>query len=109
MTTLENWISRACNVLGLHADFAFVVEVGSGHEVRAIARIRNLGAINGMLVFLNYDDIRPYVDELLQAGYGYAVLDEPRANEAFDLDSFKEMFLDWGWSGPGALMPPKLR
>lgn len=109
MTTIENWISRACDTLGLQADFPFFVDFGSGLKVRAIARIRNLGSRNGMLVFLNYDDVRPYADKILRAEYGYSVLDEPSANEVFDLDSFKEMFLDWGWSGPDESMPQKLR
>jgi len=79
MTTLRNWISQACNALGLQADLDFVVDVGSGREIRPVARIRNHGAKNGMLVVRNYDDVRPYADGLVQAGYGYSALDEPRA------------------------------
>ena len=108
MTTLENWISQACDALGLHADFAFVVDVGDGREVCAVARINNLGAKNGMLVVRNYDDVQPYTETLARAGYGYSVLDEPRVDEVFDLDSFQEMFLDWGWAGSEADRPSGL-
>lgn len=109
MTTLEMWILQACDALGLRADFAFVVDFGDGHELRAVARIRNLGASNGMLVVRSYDDVRPYAEALAQAGYGYSVLDEPRSDEAFDVDSFREMFLDWGWVGSEADRPQGLR
>ena len=98
MTTLESWILQACNALGLHADFGLVVDVGEGHQVATLARIRNLGGRNGMLVVRKYDDVRPYAQRLVQDGYGYSVLDEPRSDETFDLDSFREMFRDWGWS-----------
>lgn len=89
MTTLENWILQACNAFGLQADFGFVVDMGDGHKIRVIARINNIGARNGMLVVHNYDDIHPYAENLIQAGYGYSVLDEPQPDEVFDLDSFK--------------------
>lgn len=99
MTTLERWISQACDALGLQADFAYVVDVGDDREVRAVARIRGIGARNGMLVVRKYDDVRPYAETLARAGYGFSVLDEPRPDEAFDLDSFKKIFVDWEWSG----------
>ena len=47
-----------------------------------------------MLVIRNYNDVRPYADGLVQAGYGYSVF-EQRPDEAFDLESFREMFQDW--------------
>jgi hypothetical protein len=98
VTTLECWISQACDALGLQADFAYVVDVGDDREVRAFARIRSPGGRNGVLVVRNYDDVRPHADALARAGYGFSVLDEPRPDEAFDLDLFKEMFCDWGGS-----------
>lgn len=109
MTTLEIWLLKACGSLGLKADMAYVVNIGDGHEVRAIARIRGLGAEHGMLVVRSYDEVRPFTDKLTRAGYGYSVLDEPRAEELFSLDSFKEMFLDWGWFGAEKDHPESLK
>jgi hypothetical protein len=96
MTTLENWIFQACNALGLQADFDCVVELNSNHKVHAVAHIHNSGARKGMLVVRNYADVRPYAKKLIQAGYGFSILPEPRPEEVFDLDSFKEMFQEWG-------------
>lgn len=109
MTKLESWILQACKAFGLQADFDFVLDVDDAHRIRPIARIRNLGARNGMLIFRNYDDVRSYAEGLARAGYGYSTLDEPSANETFDLESFKEMFIEWGWSGSDADRPPELR
>jgi hypothetical protein len=109
MTTLETWLLRACDALGLKADLSFTVRMGSSADIRCVARIQNLGAENGMLVVHCYEDVRPYVDQLAKAGYGYSVLDEPREDEVFDLDSFQEMFRDWGWSGSEKDRPPSLR
>lgn len=109
MTRLEDWLSRACNALGLQADIPFVANIENEHGVRAVARIHNLGANNGMLVVRSYEDVRPHAKELAKAGYGYSVLDEPRSDEAFDLDTFKEMFLDWGWMGPETERPRGLQ
>ena len=61
-----------------------------------------------MLVFRKYDDVRLYAETLKRAGYGFSVLDEPQPDEKFDLNAFKEMFLDWGWSGV-SLVPDPLK
>jgi hypothetical protein len=99
MNRLAEWICRACNQLGLRVEPDFKVVLNGGREFPTIARIPNLGAHNGMLVFASYDDIVDYQNELVESGYAYAVLDEPRQDEDFELESFREMFLDWGWSG----------
>lgn len=109
MTTLEKWILSACEVLELNVDFGFSLDVGEGHEIRAIARVRNVGSTNGMLVVSHYEEVRPFADAINRAGYGYAVLDEPRPDERFDLESFKEMFGDWGWFGSDAQRPRWLK
>ena len=98
MTTLENWLIKACNLLGLSIEIGFAVPLSNGEFLRSVCRILSIGSENGMLVFRPYDEIQEYAKELVQKGYGYTVIDEPRSDEAFDLDSFKEMFADWGWN-----------
>lgn len=105
MNRLADWISQACDALGLNADIGFLLILSDGHKIPTVARIPGLGAANGMLVFCSYEQIRAYTDELLQMGYGYSILDEPLPNEKFDLASYRDMFTDWGWSGEEALKP----
>ena len=54
----------------------FRLVLPSGRAIVTVARIANFGAPNGMLLVRAYDDC---VQELLNAGYGYSVVDEPRA------------------------------
>lgn len=94
MSKLTDWLLQACNILGLHVDIGFSITLSDGYKLQAVARIHDIGAVNGMLVVLNYNG---HLDELIQLGYGYAVLEEPMENEVFDLESYREMFKDWGW------------
>lgn len=105
MLKLANWISLACDELGLKANFGIVVVLGQGNELRVLSKVLDIGAPNGMLIFSSYEDVQAYEDELVQAGYGYAILDEPLVGEEFDLTVFKDMFNDWGWCGVAALRP----
>jgi hypothetical protein len=98
MTKLETWIQRACDGTGLKVDFAFSVTCADGHQIRSVARIRNVGARNGMLVLHDYSEVRDHLECLRMAGYGFSVLDEPADDEVFDLESAMEMFRDWGWA-----------
>jgi hypothetical protein len=109
MKKLAEWLWRACAELSLRVELSFKFTLPNGLEVTAVARIYNLGAANGMLVFASYDEIRNITKELLAAGYGFSVLDEPSTREEFDLDSFKEMFIDWGWSGELGRKPAWMR
>jgi hypothetical protein len=102
MTQLESWIVQACHASNLQVDLGFLAAVGDTRTVRSVARIRGLGAVNGMLILRNYDEADSCLNDVKQAGYGFSVLDEPGDDEAFDLQSFQDMFRDWGWSGPDA-------
>ena len=98
-------MSRACSALGLPIDIGFSLALGAGDRICTVACIPFVGAKNGMLVIRGYDEVRMYEVELINAGYGYSVLDEPQAGEEFDLDAFKEMFAEWGWCGESSQKP----
>ena len=98
MTKLQQWLSTACQAVGLPIDLAFVASLESGHEVHCVARIHGLGAPNGMLIVSNFDAVRSHLRDLERAHYGFSVLDEPSAKEEFDLNGYKDMFRDWGWA-----------
>jgi len=92
MSRLASDIERACADLDLRADLGFRLAL-SGQNIETIARIADVGAPNGMLVVSSYDVVRNHTDELLEAGYGFSVLDEPHPSEEYDVESFKVMFL----------------
>lgn len=105
MTNLATQLSKACSALGLRAELGFDLSLGDGIEIHAVARIPDLGAPNGMLVVKSFDELKNCSKKLVNAGYGYSVLSEPLQNVEFDLDSFQEMFIDWGWSGDPGCKP----
>ncbi len=109
MTILAQHLSRACDAIGLQIDLDYAARLKDGKEIQSIARIRNLGAEKGMLVFLDFDAVRDYVDQLDEAGYGFSVLSEHRSENDFDLEATLDMFRDWGWSGPANDTPASFR
>ena len=105
MAKLEKWLEKAARELEIDVRIRHVIEVSHGRQIVAVALLPDLGAKKGMLVFNSYDQIRELKDELVELGYGYSVLDDPRCGEVFGLDSFREMFVDWGWSGARSRAP----
>ncbi len=109
MKRLSEWLWRACAELDLRIELNFNLSLPNNSDVAAVARIHDLGAAKGMLVFSSYDQIQNLTKDILAAGYGFSVLDEPSPQEEFDLKSFKEMFIDWGWSGKLGRKPAWMR
>ena len=98
MTRLEDDLAKACEALGIRMDLGFKMSCPDGYEVRSIARIHNVGAPNGMLVVGSFEEVEDYCDYLHSAGFGYSVLDEPGDKEVLDIESYREMFCEWGWA-----------
>lgn len=109
MSRLASDIWRACAELGLRTDMGFRLALSDQQEIQTVARIADVGAPNGMLVVSSYDVVRNLTDKLLEAGYGFSVLDEPDPRENYDIESFKAMFLDWGWAGELGKTPDWMR
>ena len=57
-----------------------------------------------MLLVTDYEQIRPLMNRLLEAGYGYSCLSEPCDPHEEDPEALIDMLRDWGWTGDGA--PP---
>lgn len=80
-----------------------------GTVLTPFARMCDLGAPKGMLLFTSFSEIRDYYESLLEQGFGFSVLTEPPPNEEFDIDTYREVFRDWGWSGEEDQAPSWLR
>jgi hypothetical protein len=96
---------KACSELGLSCQLLPEIEVSSTQRLAPLAVISNVGGKNGMLIFIRYSDIEPFLEEVRNRGFGFSVLSELGRNEMFDLETYKEMFRDWGWSGPADKRP----
>ena len=102
---LDEQLQVACTSLGLRIELGFTLALPSSAPVIAVARIPELGAKNGMLVFSSYKTIESFASEIVEAGYGYSVVPESLPQVEFDLESWQETFLDWGWSGDPRARP----
>ena len=90
---------RACGELALGIVTPFELVTDCGTEIKAVALLPQLGAPNGMLIFHDSSELLGCETVLVEMGYGYSVLGGGGVDE-FDLESYKDMFRDWGWGRP---------
>jgi hypothetical protein len=95
--------------LDVRVELGFRLTLPGSRELVTVARVTDLGGRNGMLLFKSFNEVKRYAQELVDLGYGYAVVDEPRPDEEFELESFEEMFRDWGWTGAFGQKPKWMR
>ena len=67
--------------------------------------VKGFGAPEGMLLIEDYYKIESHIDEIINMGYGFSVIDDAEENEEFIIEEFKEVLSDWGWSGTIANKP----
>jgi hypothetical protein len=98
MDKMEMFLSRAANDLGLAIAVPFRCEIGNGIGVVAVAHLPELGGINGTLVFRS-DQLDPKILVSLQnRGFACSSFDVPHESEEYDVEVYREMFQDWGWT-----------
>jgi hypothetical protein len=95
-------IQKACSALGLRVELGFTTCFGDGQEIHSVAHIPELGGPNGMLVVASAAEIKK-CEEHLQ-NYGFSVMSDSNRDD-FDLDSWRLVFIDWGWHGDTARKP----
>lgn len=100
MDNLTNTWKIVANNLGLCLVENFSIQTKSGELLQARFLLKNFGAENGMLIFTDYKIVKPYVKEIVDKGYGFSILDEPKS-ETIKTDEFIDLLIDWGWSGTG--------
>lgn len=100
----QQWHS-AGDDLGFDVVEDFELLLSSGKRISVPVLVPCFGASNGMLVVTTIDQLEGVTDELVEAGYGYAVMDEPREGEEYDREAFIDVLVDWGWSGEESASP----
>lgn len=104
MSNLLNTWKVVAETLDLDLIEKFSFQVKSGNLIEASFLLKNFGAEHGMLIFSDYEKIKPYVNEIVDRGYGFSVLSEPKSESIIDINDFISLLSDWGWSGEYA--PP---
>lgn len=105
MTRLQADLQRAARELGLRIVTPYVLDLRPGVRIHAAALLTQLGAPQGMVIVERFEELAGLGDELTEAGFGYSVLCAPPPSEAFDLNSFIELFSDWGWGAADEARP----
>lgn len=106
MSRLQDFLRRACRELGLIIVTPFSLYLRDGVRIDAIALLPQLGAQKGMIVLGDVSDLSELASDIVSMGYGYSIMGEPAPSEEFDLESFRDVFLDWGWVAvPGQEKP----
>ena len=95
--SLVDWLHDLSSSLNLEIDIPYVASIGP-KQVEVVARLRDFGGPNGMLIVTPAMDLLSKSGEAWKAGYAWATLDE-RTQDGFDVEVAKEVLADWNWAG----------
>lgn len=98
MNKLREYLLRAGQDLGISVIAPFALTLRSGNKFHAEALLPEFGALHGTIVCLSASAYLDVLDEIKEMGYTCSSFEEPLPNEDYDLESYKEMLLDWGWT-----------
>jgi hypothetical protein len=91
--------AQAAKTLGVEIVAPFSVTLPSGTRIDAPVLVKSFGARNGMLLLVDYAEVRHVLAALEDAGFGFSVLEESDQDEPFVVNHFVDMLRDWGWTG----------
>ena len=94
---LKTW-KKSASKLGFELITPFTLVFPSGNKVEPLCLLPDFGAPSGMLIFGEYHQVEPFLDEVRDAGYGFSVMSEPLESEIEACD-YIDVLNDWGWSG----------
>jgi hypothetical protein len=102
MNRMQKWLVHAAQELGVRVVLAYVAVVSNGTQIPTLALFPDLGSAFGTLVFDSADVLNAEARlDLVAQGYSISTFSEPLPKEEFDLESYAEMFSEWGWTGNG--------
>ena len=97
MTKRQEFLKNACDRLGLTIQLNVEVTLSSGNKTKADAVISQVNHKFRMFIFEDTTNSKEF-QRLIDQGDGFTSFGEPGANEKFDLDSYAEMFREWGFT-----------
>ena len=97
-TQLASYWKEAGRRFGFRVISPYTLALGNV-SIPPAALLPEFGCAQGMLLVSDYTVLRPYLQEIEVAGYGFSVLDGDSAEPC--LAEIAEVLSDWGWSGRG--------
>lgn len=98
MTRLQQILITVCERLEIEVVVPFSIPVTSEKTIIAQALLPQLGAPLGMILVNRSSELLGLSSALIELGYGYSCLSEPKSLEEVRIEDYIEMFSDWGWS-----------
>jgi hypothetical protein len=98
---MEAWKKAAVD-LGIEVVCPYTLSLENGTLVEADVLVKNFGNLHGMLLSTS-DIFTASSNQIVQAGFGYSVLNS--GHENFDRKYYIEMLMDWSWSGTNDKCP----
>ena len=89
---------KAGRELGITVVAPFSLKLASGDSLIATAYLPELGAERGTLVFTSPFNVAPFFPFLKLSGYTCSTYGNPSLLEIYDVESYRDMFRDWGWT-----------
>jgi len=105
MDSIGFW-EKASKDLNFRITAPFTLTLSSGLKLKVALLVHNFGASKGMIILDSFDLIASHVDEVVDSGYGFSVIDKPTDLELYDIDDFKSILKDWGWCGSKGTIKP---
>lgn len=102
---IEKFWKRAGVDLGIKIEAPFDLALKDGSVLRFEVLVKDFGAKLGMLITTDHTKIKKSKEELESLEYGYSVMSDYSTEDSYNLEGFKYMLKDWGWSGNPELAP----
>ncbi len=93
---LKMW-KLAAKDFDIDIEYPYSVILNNNTTIDALLLVKNVGGDKGMLIINNFNIVKNHIDELIQLGYGFSVLEEPSKNELYNKDEYAELLYEWGW------------
>lgn len=100
---IDKWLNVS-KTLKINIVVGFQLEVSDQIILKSEFLVKKFGAEIGMLVFTNFSSVAPYVQQIIDMGYGFSVLSESN-DENINIEEYVEVLNDWGWSGAESEAP----
>lgn len=100
---VNEWL-KVSEVLKIDIVIGFQLKISDKVTLKSEFLVKKFGAKNGMLVFTSYSSLAPYVQQIIDIGYGFSVLSES-SDKNIKIESYMEVLNDWGWSGDESETP----
>ena len=106
MNRMQEWLVRAAQELGVRVVVAYVAVLTNEKQILTQALFPDLGGAFGTLVFDSTDVLEPENRRgLLAQGYAISAFSEPLPKQEFEVESYAEMFSEWGWTSNAMQKP----